>query len=239
MSSYVFQVLNDHLRILAQQDKVLQSLPTTHEHYYRRVHRMSLILMRQNTPERTAQAVVLRVFAALAINQSGLTRTNIQVSIAVRKYSDIVAEMLHHLELSLPGYSIEQPAQAGPTSFATEGESGRVLRLVTSHDLNAVKWIKDYTSRETTIRTGCYLAVENCKLEDEMQENLGRALVMLFERHSTQDIEKIIRSDGHLSKKIKEIQQSLTAVAEEEANEGRRLRNTKKEMENIQNIRWE
>ena len=154
-----------------------------------------------------------------------------------KKYKDIVAEMLHHLELSLPGYSIEQPAQAGPTSFATEGESGRVLRLVTSHDLNAVKWIKDYTNRETTIRTGCYLAVENCKLEDEMQENLGRALVMLFERHSMQDIEKIIRLDGHLSKKIKEIQQSLTAVAEEEANEGRRLRNTKKEMENIQNIR--
>ena len=100
MSSYVFQVLNDHLRIMAQQDKVLQSLPMTHEHYYRRVHRKSLILKCQTTPERTAQAVVLRVFAALAINQSGLTRTNIQVSIAVRKYSDIVAEMLHHLELS-------------------------------------------------------------------------------------------------------------------------------------------
>ena len=88
--------------------------------------------------------------------------------------------MLHHLELSLPGYSIEQPSKAGPSSFATEGESGRVLRLVTSHDLNAVKWIKDYTNRETTIRTGCYLAVENCKLKDEMQEDLGKALVMLF-----------------------------------------------------------
>ena len=47
----------------------------------------------------------------------------------------------------------------------------------------------------------------------------------------------IIRLDGQLSKKIKEIQQSLTAVAEEEANEGRRLRKTKKEMENIQKIR--
>ena len=45
----------------------------------------------------------------------GLTSTNIQVSIAVKKYKEIVAEMLHHLELSLLGYSSEQPAQAGST----------------------------------------------------------------------------------------------------------------------------
>ena len=83
-----------------------------------------------------------------------------------------------------------------------------MLQYVASHDLNAVTWAKDYTSRETTIRTGCYLAVECCQLEDEMQQDLGKAFITLFERHSTADLEKIIRLEGHLSKKIKDIKQS-------------------------------
>ena len=204
-----------------------------------RVPRMTLVLLRQNTPERTAQAVVLRVLAALAINKSWLTHTNVRVSIASKKYERVVSEMLQHLELFLPGSLIGLPALAGATSFATAGESGRMLQYVASHDLNAVTCAKDYTSREATIRTGCHLAAECCQLEDElgMQQDLGQALVTLFGQHSTADLEKIIRLEGHLSKKIKDIKQSQATVTEKEENGSRRLRNTKEEIKEIQNIR--
>ena len=85
---------------------------------------MGLMLLQQNTPERTAQAVVLRVLAALAINKSLLTRTNMQVSISAVKYNRVVSEMLDHLEVSLPGSSLWLPAPAGAISFATAGEGG-------------------------------------------------------------------------------------------------------------------
>ena len=60
-------------------------------------------------------------------------RTNIQVSIAAKKYKTIVSEMVQHLELSLPGYTIGQPALAGAIFLRNSGGkwAGATVRSLT------------------------------------------------------------------------------------------------------------
>ena len=143
--------------------------------------------------------------------------------------------ILLHLEVSLPGSSPWMPAPAS----ATAGEEGRVLQYVDAHDMNAAAWMYDYSSRDETIRTGCYLAVECYQLKEEMwtQQSLGAALITLFSQHNAADLERIIILTRHLIKKLKDIKHHQATAKEEEENEKRRLRNTKEEMKEIQNIR--